>query len=429
MKRTIICIILALAAVFCSRAQTGTWSGKLDVYGNSLTIVFHFAADSASFDSPDQGAYGIAADIERNATGVKVRIPAINAVYEGLYLGNMIAGTFNQSGQAFPLTLNLGEPERRRPQTPAAPFPYTVEEVSFSNGDAVLSGTLTLPEGYNADTPALIMVTGSGLQNRDEEIFGHKPFAVIADALARHGIASLRYDDRSFGKSTGDASAATTADFKDDALAGIELLRRRFSTVGALGHSEGGSIVLMLAAEGRTDFAVSLAGCAISGKTTLIQQNRYTLTTAGLSEEIRERYLRVLESIFDELAAGHTPTLEESHGLPAELERNLHAVVAQGSSPWMRHFLSLDISGILPSITCPVLALNGTKDMQVDCGENLSVLREKINAPKRVCAIEGVNHLFQHCGSGDPSEYKDIEETFAPEVLDMICSWIGEAYR
>lgn len=428
MKRTITCAILTLAAVLCSRAQTGDWSGKLDVYGNSLAVVFHFTADTASFDSPDQGAYGIAASIERSATGVKVRIPSINAVYEGLFLGNMIVGTLNQHGQSFPLTLSPGEIARRRPQTPGAPFPYTVEEVSFSNGEAVLSGTLVLPEGCSEATPALIMVTGSGLQNRDEEVFGHRPFAVIADALARHGIASLRYDDRSFGKSTGNAEAATTEDFKDDALAGIELLRKRFSTVGALGHSEGGTIVLMLAAEGRTDFAISLAGCAISGKETLIEQNSYALTMSGYSEEIRERYLRVLEYIFGELAAGHTPTLE-AYGLPDELERNLHAVVAQGSSPWMRYFLSLDISASLTDIKCPILALNGTMDRQVDCDRNLSVLRERINAPKRICAIEGVNHLFQHCGSGDPSEYKEIEETFAPEVLDIISTWIGETCR
>ena len=212
----IVTLLLSLAAY----SQTGTWSGKVDVQGTSLSVVFHIDESGCTFDSPDQGARGIPAEASLSDLGkVVIKVPSIGATYEGLWLGGRIVGSLSQSGSSFPLTLVPGEPELKRPQTPVGPFPYSCEEVSFSNGDAVLKGTLVLPEGYTRDTPAVIMVTGSGQQNRDEEILGHKPFAVIADALARNGIASLRYDDRGFGESTGDAVFCTAADLKDGALA------------------------------------------------------------------------------------------------------------------------------------------------------------------------------------------------------------------
>jgi hypothetical protein len=303
------------------------------------------------------------------------------------------------------------------------PYPYQIQEVSFSNGDAVLKGTLATPKDLSRKTPVLLMVTGSGLQNRDEEIFEHKPFAVIADALARQGIATLRYDDRGFGESTGDLVNVTTEDLKNDALAGIELLRKQFDRVGIIGHSEGGTIGLMLASEGKVDFVVSLAGSFVSGQKILLEQNQWTLLQAGYAPEVVDRYCEALESLFNDVKAGTIPVLA-TQGLPTELAQNLQAVKAQCGTPYMRYFLALDVSNSLSKVTCPVLALNGTKDRQVNGEENLEILRNGLSGKKEIRPVEGVNHLFQHCKTGDPLEYKDIEETFAPEVIAIIISWL-----
>lgn len=422
-------IMLAFAAfvVMGLRAQNGegndTWSGKLSVYGNEMTIVFHLNDENCTLDSPDQGVKGVAAKLERTAVGVKVTVPSINATYEGVNMGKSIMGTFKQHGQSFPLTLTPGALKRNRPQTPVGPYPYQTQEVTFSNGNAVLKGTLTTPKDFSRKTTVLLMVTGSGLQNRDEEIYEHKPFAVIADALARQGIATLRYDDRGFGESKGDLVNVTTEDLKNDALAGIELLRKQFDRVGIIGHSEGGTIGLMLASEGKVDFVVSLAGSVVSGQKVLLEQNQWTLQQAGYAPEVVDRYCKALESLFNDVKAGATPVLD-TQGLPTELAQNLQAVKAQCGMPYMRYFLALDVSDRLSKVTCPVLALNGTKDRQVNSEENLEILRNGLSGKKEIRAIEGVNHLFQHCKTGDPSEYKNIEETFAPEVIDIIISWL-----
>lgn len=426
MKKLILFSLICLASI-ATRAQgsaiKGAWAGKLNVFGNELTLVFHLDGEDCTLDSPDQGIKGVPAKLERTETSIKVAVPSINANYEGVYMGDSIKGTFKQHGQSFPLTLKSGIMKRNRPQTPAPPYPYQTQEVSFNNGDAVLKGTLVTPENASSQTPVLLMVTGSGLQNRDEEFFEHKPFAVIADALARQGIATLRYDDRGFGESTGDLVNVTTEDFKNDALAGVELLRKQFKRVGILGHSEGGTIGLMLAAEGKVDYVISLAGMVVSGEKTLMEQNRWTLQQSPYPQNVIDRYCTALESLFDELKAGKNPE-PTAHGLPTELEKNLQLAQAQSSTPYMRHFLTLDLSDRLGKITCPVLALNGTKDRQVNGEENLNALRIGLEGQKEIRAIEGVNHLFQHCDTGNPSEYKDIEETFAPEALEIIVTWM-----
>ena len=403
--KKLIFLLLCFASVV-AKAQSGdakgAWTGKLNVYGTELTLVFHLDSVNCTLDSPDQGIKGVPAKLEHTATGIKVTIASINASYEGVNMGESIMGTFKQHGQSFPLTLKPGTVKRNRPQTPVGPYPYQTQEVSFSNGSAVLKGTLVLPENHTQNTPVLLMVTGSGLQNRDEEIFEHKPFAVIADALARQGIATLRYDDRGFGGSTGDLVNVTTEDLKNDALAGVELLRKQFKRVGILGHSEGGTIGLMLAAEGKV---------------------RWTLQQAGYSQDVTDRYCTALESLFDELKAGGNPE-PTNHGLPAELEQNLQIAKAQSSTLYMRYFLGLDLTDRLGKITCPVLALNGTKDRQVNSEENLNALQNGLAGQKEIKAMEGLNHMFQHCATGAPAEYKDIEETFAPEALDIITTWL-----
>ena len=429
MRKKLILIGVLLAAVFSASAQTGTWSGKLDVQGTKLSLVFHLDEENPTMDSPDQGAKGIPIEVTRTATGsITIKVPSIGATYEGLWLIKQIAGTFKQMGASLPLTLTPGEEKLNRPQTPVGPFPYTTEEVSFANGDAVLKGTLVLPDGYCRKTPVLIMVTGSGLQNRNEEIYEHKPFAVIADALTRAGIATLRYDDRGFGESTGDLVLCTTEDLKNDALAGIDLLRERFDKVGVIGHSEGSTIALMLAAENKADFIVSLAGMVVSGKETLLWQNRVSLAAAGIPAETIDSYCKALETVFDASTAGMPLPSTSQFNLPAALSQNLAAVMRQLSMPYLKHFVTLDVRPLLGGISCPVLALNGTKDMQVEAESNLGALRSGLpdNPCNKLETVEGVNHMFQYCQTGMTTEYRDIEETFAPEVLETLVEWFSK---
>ena len=430
MKKLILFSLISLFSIGIKAQDSGlkgAWTGKLNVYGNELTLVFHFNGEDCTLDSPDQGVKGVPAKLERTVTGIKVAVPSINASYEGVNMGESIMGTFKQHGQSFPLTIKPGLLKRNRPQTPAMPYPYQTQEVSFNNGDAILKGTLVIPENASRQTPVMLMVTGSGLQNRDEEIFEHKPFAVIADALARAGIATLRYDDRGFGESTGDIVNCTTEDLKNDAFAGVQLLRSRFDKVGVIGHSEGGTIALMLAAEKKVDFIVSLAGMAVSGKETLLWQNRLALAAANIPSETIDLYCNALDEVFDACISGTAMPSTTQYNLPTSLAQNLAVVTKQLQTPYMKHFLALDSRPLLGNITCPVLALNGTKDTQVEPESNLGALRSGLqkNAKNKLEAIEGVNHLFQHCKTGMATEYGNIEETIAPEVLEKMVCWLS----
>lgn len=422
-------MILALMSVAAVtlKAQTGAWTGKLKVSGVELALIFNIGEESATLDVPDQGATEIPVEVSRDAVGgITLNVPAINASFKGLWAGKVIAGTFTQHGMSFPMTLTPGAPVIRRPQTPVGPFPYATEEVTFTNGDAVLKGTLTLPENCDRKTPVLIMVTGSGLQNRDEEMFGHKPFAVIADAFARAGIATLRYDDRGFGESTGDVVLCTTEDLKNDALAGVKLLRDRFERVGVIGHSEGGTIALMLAGERQVDFAVSLAGMIVSGAETLLAQNRRAFESAGLPESEVEAFARLLSDTFTAIRTRAPLPSADNYDITDALRKNYAAALPSFRTPYMEFFLGLDLSASLSGITCPVMALNGTKDTQVQCDRNIAALEAGLPSNSRsvIRAEDGLNHLFQHCVTGEVSEYKNIEETFSPEVLSEMIAWI-----
>ena len=427
MKRTLTIFASIVLFAFQANAQTGTWSGKLDVQGIKLNLVFHLDGDNPTVDSPDQGAKGIPIQIERKSLGgITIRVPSLGASYEGIYMVKQVVGTFRQSGLSLPLTLVPGEDKPNRPQTPQAPFPYATEEVTFMNGDVALNGTLVLPDGYTRTTPVLIMVTGSGQQNRDEEVFEHKPFAVIADGLARAGIATLRYDDRGFSGYKGNINDCTTEDFKNDALAGIELLRTRFDKVGVIGHSEGGTIALMLAAGQKVDFVVSLAGMVVSGAEALVAQNRIALAEAGLDASVVDTYCKAIGEAFNASVNGGIMPDIDNYDLPAALKQNYMAVLNQIQMPYMKHFLALDMRPLLSRIACPVLALNGTKDVQVDHESNLSALSDGLpaNSRNRIESVEGVNHLFQHCNTGAVTEYGEIEETISPAVLALIIQWI-----
>lgn len=427
MRKILMILALMAVAAVTLKAQTGAWTGKLKVSGVELALIFNIGEESATLDVPDQGAKDIPVEVSRDAVGgITLNVPAINASFKGLWAGKVIAGTFTQHGMSFPMTLTPGAPVVRRPQTPVGPFPYTTEEVSFSNGDAVLKGTLTMPADCDRKTPVLVMVTGSGLQNRDEELFGHKPFAVIADAFARAGIATLRYDDRGFGESTGDVVLCTTEDLKNDALAGVKLLRDRFERVGVIGHSEGGTIALMLAGERQVDFAVSLAGMIVSGAETLLAQNRRAFESAGLPESEVEAFARLLSDTFTAIRTRSPLPSADNYDITDALRKNYAAALPSFRTPYMEFFLGLDLSASLSGITCPVMALNGTKDTQVQCDRNIAALEAGLPSNSRsvIRAEDGLNHLFQHCVTGEVSEYKNIEETFSPEVISRMISWL-----
>lgn len=386
----------------------GTWHGTLKLNAMKLSIVMHFSDNACTLDSPDQGAKGIKGEVrEITAEKVDVAFPTLNATYTGMLKDGKIEGTFTQMGYKLPLVLEKGQPVRIRPQTPQPPFPYQTEEVSFVNTEdsASLAGTLTYPVGYNSKqkVPVVIMVTGSGLQNRDEELFEHKPFLVIADFLARNGIASLRYDDRGAGLSTGDIENVTTEGFCRDAAAGIAFLRKtgHFSKIGVLGHSEGGSIAFMLAAQKKCDFIVSMAGPGLRGDSIIVEQTNELLRQQGQPATMTVRQMRL-------------------------------TMLLQKTNPWYDYFVDFDPAPVIKQIKCPALLLNGDKDSQVMAVSNIPVIRallsdnEKHQLPDNqvIKVYPGLNHLFQHCTTGMPAEYGSIEETISEEVLHDIAEWI-----
>lgn len=423
--RTLTSVVFAMMA-FAANAQEGSWNGELNVMGNKVPLVFNFSTNGCTIDSPSQGVNGIQAEktVKEDGT-IKVKVGMIGATFEGKMIDGEIKGTYVQNGFPLPLTLKPGKLVVKRPQTPVPPFPYKEEGVSFTNAQYTFNGTLTLPENYSKNTPVVLMVTGSGQQNRDEELFSHKPFAVIADALARQGIASLRYDDRGWGDKSVNFADFTTDDFRQDAAAAIPLLRKRFNKVGILGHSEGGTIAMMLAAEGKADFIVSLAGMAISGKETLIMQNRQAMSAIGLPKETVDSYCNSISKALDEIASGKKASEINIDDVPQALKPITIKALQQADTPYIRHFLTVDVGKLLPKIKCPVLAFNGTKDTQVDCDANTTRIEKGLaNCKHSIKKIDGVNHLFQHCNIGIVTEYQQIEETIAPEVLQEVAKWI-----
>lgn len=449
----------------------GIWEGPIELpLGQTLRVALRVEPDEArpgtrtiAFDSLDQDVKGIPVTaVEVEGDRVRFEVKSIGGTFEGTFdeERSSIAGKWSQSIMAMPLTLEKVEEisTRARPQEPKPPFPYGVEELTFENPEAgiTLAGTLTIPEG-DGPFPAAVMVSGSGPQDRDETLLGHKPFWVIADHLARDGVAVLRFDDRGVGGSGGDFESATSEDFATDALAAVRYLRGRQEVdgeaVGIIGHSEGGLVGPMAAsrAPGEVDFLVLLAGTGVTGKEILLRQTDLIVRASGASEsaakaqvdslnrmiamvesgragEAEEEQLReIVDDALEALGPEERKALEESEGGLAE------AVSQAGDqlrSPWFRFFLSYDPAPTLGAVDCPVLALFGEKDMQVDPGQNAprveAALEEAGDVRSSVEILPGLNHLFQHAETGAPLEYGGIEETFAPEALGRISEWIRE---
>ncbi len=397
----VIAVLVILSTAVSAQNISGSWNGELKAGFQKIPIVLNLISDGkCTLDSPSQGAKGISADVEfLSADSVSIRVPMIGATYSGRLKNGEIKGLFVQNGFRLPLTLTPGKTaELKRPQTPKPPYPYLTEEVSFTNSKAgaTFSGTLTLPKNARC---VLLMITGSGAQNRDEEVFGHKPFAVIADRLAREGIATLRYDDRATAKSVGgNIEDATTRDFADDAAAGVEWLRKsgRFKKIGVLGHSEGAIIGFMLGAQNKVDFVVSLAGTAVKGDSILLAQNK---AIAG--------------------DAAKDLTIEQ-----------LRKMLGERQNPWMQWFVDYNPQTDIENVKCPVFAAFGSKDCQVAASQNLAAMCRALPNGKHnlLKEYDGLNHLFQHCHTGLPDEYGQIEETFSEEVIADMAQWIKSVW-
>jgi hypothetical protein len=427
----------------------GAWWGTLDTGVVPLRMVFHITNTEdglvATADSPDQNAKGIPVTaVTRNGPSMKLEMKQLSGVFEGKLDPALtsISGTWTQAGRSFPLVLkrlkNPAEMERRRPQNPVKPYPYREEEVSYENKPAGVkfAATLTIPSG-KGPFPAVFLITGSGPQDRDESLMGHRPFLVLADYLTRKGIVVLRADDRGFGKSTGVFSTATTLDFASDAEAALSYLKSRpevdSHNIGLIGHSEGGVIAPMVAALNHdVAFIVMMAGTGVPGDQILIAQKKLIEEASGVSHEqaekdaVEESELLALVKREKNTAALEKALREKLKGTVPEPQ--LTTQVKFLSSAWLRYFIAYDPANALSKVACPVLAINGERDLQVPPKLNLPVIRNALEASGNkdfeVDELPGLNHLFQPATTGSPSEYGQIEETMSPVALEKISGWI-----
>jgi len=458
----IITLIFAFGTIstIFSQDVSGTWNGILKVQGMQLSLVFHINKTengfSSTMDSPDQKAFGIPVTTT-NFENLKLTIAIANAriEYEGvLGADGNINGTFKQSGQSFPMNLSKGKLEKeiiKRPQEPKNPYSYYTEEVVFENkvANINLAGTLSLPTKEGV-FPAVILITGSGAQNRDEELLGHKPFLVIADYLTKNGIAVLRFDDRGTAMSKGDFKTATTLDFSTDVEAALQYLQTRKEIdqkkIGLIGHSEGGIIAPMVAAKSKNvSFIILLAGTGIPGDELLLLQQELIGRASGISEKDLKKSKIINIEVFelvkketnsDQLKKDITALITKSinsdpeNKIPDGISESdfIDSQVNQLLSPWMQFFIKFNPASTLEKVKCPVLALNGDKDMQVPSKVNLEAINKALskegNKKVTIKELPNLNHLFQECKTGSPQEYSEIEQTFSPSALTEILNWI-----
>ncbi|MGB8259345.1 MAG: alpha/beta fold hydrolase [Terracidiphilus sp.] len=427
----------------------GTWMGALDVGAMKLRLVFKIANTgdglTAQLQSPDQSpAWLPASAATRDGNKLTLEFKPIGATFTGTVAEDAasIDGTFTQGGNPMPLVMKRvkdeAATERSRPQNPVKPYPYREEEVTYPNPAAgnTLAATLTVPPG-KGPFPAVLLIVGSGPHDRDESLMGHKPFLVLADALTRKGIVVLRADKRGIAKSTGNYAQATTADFATDAEAGVAYLRTRPEVdpkrLGLVGHSEGGVIAPIVAAEDKKiAFIVLMAGTGVPGDQILVEQGRLIEEAAGVPKE---------KAAQDAQQERELLTLAETEKDPAALSKAFHAKLAgkvpdaqidaqlkEIASPWFRYFLTYDPATALAKVACPVLVLNGEKDLQVPPAQNLPPIRKALtsggNKHFEIVEMPGLNHLFQTAKTGSIAEYAEIEETIAPVAIDKMASWI-----
>ncbi len=451
-----VCVWCATTFLFAQTAPVGTWKGAIRIAGTELQILVSFAgkdqALSATIDIPQQMAKGLP------LTNVRWQDPRVHfelqagpgvAVFEGVRTADSVGGSFSQAGMSGTFFLL---PDTQKPATvpPEEKPPYAVEEVSFVNGSVTLAGTLTIP-ATPGPHPAVVMITGSGPQNRDEEIFGFKPFRIIADHLTRRGIAVLRYDDRGVGGSTGKFAEATTQDFADDAAAALAFLQKRkgirTDRIGLCGHSEGAIAATIIASGSKeVGFVVLLAGPAVTGDRLIMSQIE-TLSRSGgaTDEQIREalaHQVAVVKAVktgegWEEVRSGLREQMKKGMAQMPEAQRKaitdsminsrVDFQLQSARSPWFKFFVEYDPAPALAKISCPVLALFGELDMQVPVALNKEPMQHAFQAGNNKDAtttvIPGANHLFQKAVTGLPSEYMELKKEFAPNVLELLSDW------
>ncbi len=453
----VMAVVVGLSVSHAENRVTGHWEGQIEIPGQPIAVKVDLTRTdnewTGTIDIPTQGANDLLlSDIhvgeEDDSVHVKFSIRNIpgNPTFDGKLQAGAMSGTFSQGGSTFRFRLSrerVKGPER--PQEPKPPFPYKIEEVTFQNGAVNLAGTLTLPQG-DRTFPAVLLISGSGLQDRDETLVGHKPFWVLADHLRRADIAVLRVDDPGIGKSTPHPKLPTTADFATDVEAGVAFLKQddRIGTIGLIGHSEGGLIAAIVASRSNdVSFIVLMAGPGVPGAELLRKQNERIFDAAGIAIERKQNLLMLLDQLFTILTSEDMAADERRQGVEeivrSQLEVNgvppakqdegqVQALVEQSLTPWMRYFLTFDPRPAFEKIRIPVLALNGELDVQVDAEQNLTAIAEALekggNQDVTVHRLPKHNHLFQRAHTGLVNEYGAIEETLSPVVLDLIRDWI-----
>ncbi len=453
-------IILFFALIFfsftiSSQSIEGRWNGLLKVQGIELRLVFEItkmeSGYKATMDSPDQGAKGIpvtSVSFENNM--LEIKIDAAQIIYKGSIKDNEIVGTFKQGPMEIPMNLIRNEIQKtvkKKPQEPNPPFDYYNEEVSFSNEDANinLAGTFTAPSS-NGTYPTVILISGSGPQNRDEELMGHKPFYVLADFLTKNGYAVLRYDDRGVGKSTGDFGSSTSEDFASDVKAAIKYLINKkevnSNKIGLVGHSEGGLIAPMVAATSSdVAFIISLAGPGLPGDEILLLQQKLIGKASGIQEEKLMENEKINREVFELIKKSNNKEVLKNKisillnsipdkDIPNGISKDefINQQIKQILNPWMQYFIKYDPRPALSKVKCPVLALNGEKDLQVPAQENINSIKDLLikagNKNVTTQILPGLNHLFQECKTGSPDEYATIEQTISPIAMDAMLEWL-----
>lgn len=454
-----ICILLFCLSALQPRAQdiTGTWYGALRIGGNSLRLTLELSKSDSGYAgrmiSVDQGNTALPLQsVTLNGNTVDLRSSMGGISYSGTTDGKLIRGTFTQNGQKFPLEFGRMPIEKlapRRPQEPKEPYPYSAEDVSFFNArDSItLAGTFTFPAS-GSTFPAVVLISGSGPQNRNEELMGHKPFLVLADHLTRNGIAVLRFDDRGVGKSKGNFNKATSADFANDVEAAVAYLKTRKETdrkkIGLIGHSEGGLIAPMVAERNRdVRYIVLMAGPGVKGKDVLEVQVELLGKAGGASEAEAKKEARQMREMTDILTMNGDSSVINSafrayinnaydalaDSIRKQVSRPLYTMqYARLNTPWMKYFLNYDPAPALEKIRIPVLALNGSKDLQVWAPQNLPAIERSLkkagNRNYVIKELPGLNHLFQESRTGGSDEYGEIEQTLSPVLLAEITAFI-----
>lgn len=462
----ILLLLLPFQFVWCQTGGfIGTWEGKLNV-GIELRIVFHIKQQAdgslqSTADSPDQSAYGLKCDTTIvSGNELTIQMLDLGASYTGKITDDStMEGIFTQRAE-FPLTLKKVEQvsERKRPQTPQPPFPYRSEDVVYNNSDNSLryGATITIPEG-KGPFPAAMLITGSGAQDRDETLFGHKPFAVIADHLTKNGYIVLRVDDRGTGKSTGDFSKSTTEDFAKDVSNSVDYLLTRPEVdkkkIGLIGHSEGGMIAPMVATSRKDiDFIVLLAAPGVRITELMAEQNAAILRSSGLSIEAvseAKKLFKLLVSTIQGTPDSATALQQVSMAMenwkakqadsilialelskPEKRKEYISVMTNQLQGPWFRYFMNFDPKPYLEQLNCKVLALNGSRDIQVISSQNLPGIEAALKRSKAkavtIKELPGLNHLFQSCNACTIDEYGLLEETFSPAALLDMSNWLNK---